>query len=56
MSNPSPKHKKATSTSSDLQPAANPQNFSPLDNPTVYTEVLKSYLKLGFVALILKLG
>ncbi len=37
MDNPPRKRKKATSTSSDLQPAVNPQDFSPQHNPDVVT-------------------
>ncbi|BAY35666.1 hypothetical protein NIES2107_75780 (plasmid) [Nostoc carneum NIES-2107] len=37
MDNPPRKRKKATSTSSDLQPAVNPQNSSPQDNQDVVT-------------------
>ncbi|BAY29293.1 hypothetical protein NIES2107_11340 [Nostoc carneum NIES-2107] len=37
MNNPPRKRKKATSTSSDLQPVANPQDFSHQDNQDVVT-------------------
>ncbi|BAY93705.1 MULTISPECIES: hypothetical protein [unclassified Tolypothrix] len=37
MDNPPRKRKKATSTSSDLQPAVNPQNSSPQDNQDLVT-------------------